>query len=337
MQRRLPVVAVFGDWDADGIIASAVIVSSQRYGRIYPVDGDALVEYTPAEPLYLSKTLSRDLSRCYDVLVVLDIPIIDPIFGSLKIYRSRCGSSRIIYADHHISSHEKLEDLYGLVDEPLIGYVPASRIALDRAVSAGFRPSERLRSFVEAAHLMDQGLSIPSNMASLYRVVSGISKAFAYRKDPSLWRKAVEWISSPAPLPNIVPGESMAEIARLASEAEKRVKDEANMLAISAQRLGIFRYVDARKRWRGRGASALASILYRKLRSPVILCVMSGDEGFALLIVRFPGKAYRVIKMLRDSGIAVNVGGHTSLGIAKIPGNRLGEALELLKRTPYNL
>lgn len=334
LSGRLPLVAVFGDWDADGIIASAVIVSSQKYGNIYPINGEALVEYTPAEPLYLSRVLSK--SMCYDALVILDIPLIDPVLSVLRTYRSGCSSSRIIYIDHHISSHEKLEDLYGLVDEPLIGYVPASRIALDRAVSAGFKPSERLRSFVEAAHLMDQGLKIPSSMISLYRVVSGISKALASKKDPSLWRRAVEWISSPIPLPNIMPGESMAEIARLAREADKRIKEETNLLAISAQKLGIFKYIDARKRWRGRGASALASALYRKLKNPVILCV-AGGEGHVLLITRLPGKAYRVIRILRESGIAVNVGGHSSLGIARIPENRLGEALELLRRISYSL
>lgn len=334
MRNKHPLVAVFGDWDADGIISSAVIVSSQRYGGVYPVNGEALVEYDPAGPLHLSRVLAE--GGCRDVLVILDIPIIDRILGSLKIYRSRCSPSRIIYIDHHISSHERLEDLYGLVDEPLIGYVPTSRIALDRAVSAGFRPGERLRSFVEAVHLMDQGLRISSSMASLYRVVSGISKALAVKRDPLLWRRAVEWISSPVLLPGIPSGESMAEIAVLAGEAEKRVREEANILAISAQRLGIFRYIDARKRWRGRGASALASMLYRKLRNPVILCVASGNEGYVLLVIKFPGRAYRVMRILRESGAAVDIGGHSSLGIARVLESRLEEALELLRRIPYN-
>jgi len=333
-RRALPIVAVFGDWDADGIVGSSVIVSSQMYGRVYPHRGEALVELEPVEPFRLSMRLGEIL--CYDYIVVIDIPVIDPIIGGLKGYRGRCGDARIIYIDHHISSHESIDEIYGVVDEPLIGYVPASRIALDRAVAAGHKPSDRLRMFVEAVDLMDRGAKIPKEMSSLFKAVSSISKALTYRRDASLWRRAVEWISSPVPLQHPIIGNSMGEIMRLAEETEKRIRNEANMLAISSQRLGAFRYVDAREKWRERGASALASAIHRRLRAPVVLSVRSREEGFVLLIVKYPGRAYRVVRTLKGEGLAVSIGGHASLGIAKIPEGVLKDALELLRRISYS-
>jgi single-stranded DNA-specific DHH superfamily exonuclease len=333
--RDLPKVVVFGDWDADGIVASAVIASSQRYGGVYPVHGEALIELEPAEPYRLSLRFSE--IPCYDVVVVLDIPIIETMLDRIEDYRRRCGSTRIIYIDHHISSHEHIETLYGVVDEPLIGYVPASRIALDRVLATGYNPGERLRSFVDAVDLMDRGARVPKEMHSLLKTVSSISKALTYKRDASLWKRTVEWISSPVPLQHPLISEVMEEIMRIAEEAEKRIREEANMLAISSQKLGIFRYVDARKKWRERGASALASTLYRRLRAPVILCVRSREEDYLLLIVKYPRVAYRVIKILKEEGIAVSIGGHASLGIAKIHSRDLERALDTLRSRSYSL
>ncbi|MEM4971453.1 MAG: hypothetical protein QXE01_09395 [Sulfolobales archaeon] len=331
----LPRIVVFGDWDADGIVASAVIMSSQRYGKIYPIKGEAILDLEPSEPYRLSLRFAE--IPCYDVVVVLDIPIINPIIEKIKGYRERCRYAKIIYIDHHVSSHEYIEILYGIVDEPLIGYVPASRIALDRVIAIGYSPSERLRSFVDAVDLMDRGARVPKEMSSLLKTVSSISKALTYRRDPSLWRRAVEWISSPTPLQHPLIGESMGEIMRIAEEAEKRIRDEANMLAISSQKLGIFRYVDARDKWRERGASALASAIYRRLKAPVILCVRSRDDSHLLLIIKYPRKAYKVVRILREEGIAISIGGHASLGIAKIRYEDLGKALDLLRRRSYSL
>ncbi|MFZ8823448.1 MAG: phosphoesterase [Desulfurococcales archaeon] len=328
-------VAIFGDWDADGIIASAVITNSQKYGNVYPIRGEALVDLEPAEPYRLSLRFTE--ISCYDAIVVVDIPIIDPMLEKIKGYKERCKYTKIIYIDHHISSHEYIEILYEVVDEPLIGYVPASRIALDRVVAIGYNPNERLKSFVEAVDLMDRGARVPKEMSSLFKAVSSISKALTHRRDPSLWRRAVEWISSPTLLQHPLIGESMCEIMRIAEEAERRIKDEANMLAISSQKLGIFKYIDARNRWRERGASALASAIYRRLRAPVILCVRSRDGDHILLIVKYPRKAYKVVRILSEEGIAISIGGHASLGIAKIRAEDLGNALEVLKRRSYSL
>lgn len=324
-----PSLAIFGDWDADGIISSSVIMNAQRHGMIYPIRGKAIIEYEPAEPVYLSIRLME--IGCFNAIAILDIPIIDRLLESLRSYRARCPSSMIIYIDHHISTHEKIEDLYGLVEEPLVGYVPASRIAFDRVVSLGYRPSDRLKLFVDAVDLMDRGVRVPENMRGLLKIVSSISKALSYKRDPALWRSAVDWISSPVPLSSTIAGASMEEIARLAAESDKRIRDEANMLAISAQKLGIFRYIDARRKWMDRGASALASMLYRKLRAPVILSVASRDRRHVLMIIKYPGKAYRVVKMLMEAGIAESIGGHSSLGIARIPANRISDALEMLR------
>lgn len=324
-----PSLAVFGDWDADGIISSSVIINAQRHGMIYPIRGRAVIEYEPAEPVYLSIRLGE--IGCFDAIAILDIPIIDRLLESLVSYKSRCPSSMIIYIDHHISTHEKLEDLYGVVEEPLIGYVPASRIAFDRVVSLGYRPGDRLKLYVDAVDLMDRGARVPESMRGLLKIVSSISKALSYKRDPVLWRSTVDWISSPVPLNSPIAGASMEEIARLAAESEKRIKDEANMLAISSQKLGVFRYIDARKRWMDRGASALASMLYRKLRAPVILSVLSRDRRHVLMIVKYPRKAYRVVKMLKEAGIAESIGGHSSLGIARIPVERIHDALEMLR------
>lgn len=331
---KSPRLFIFGDWDADGIVSSAVLLSSQRHGKIYPVGGDAVVDLEPAEPSYLAKRL-REIG-CPEHVAILDIPFSRAVGSSLRLYRESCRGSRIIYADHHISTHESLEALVELVDEPLVGYVPTSRIVLDRVISAGFVPGERIRSFVQAVHLMDQGIRIPESIRSLYKAVSNISKALTYRRDPALWRRAVEWISSPVPAPHSLHGASMEEVLRLARDADKRVAEEANILSISAQRLGILRYVDARKAWRERGATALASAIYRRLGSPVVLAVEAGGDD-VLLVIKYPGKAYRLAKVLLEEGVVKSLGGHTSIAIAKIPSQLLGQAIEILKRAQYRL
>ncbi len=63
--------------------------------------------------------------------------------------------------------------------------------------------------------------------------------------------------------------------------------------------------------------SALASKLYRIVRSPVAVIADAG--GYTILVIRAPGRlAYRMAMLLLREGIGENIGGHGSLAIIRV-------------------
>ncbi len=322
-------VYIVADWDADGAVAAATLVYSQRYRGKYPVEGKVSVEAIPSEPKYLEELLGR--LDCYLALVIIDIPLLAGILEGLKAYRERCSDTKIIYIDHHITTHEMISELSQVITEPLIGYVPSSKIAFDRVSLLMDVKNSRLEQFVRAAYYMDQGLKIPKDLLSIARLLSRISKAMNYSKDENLWRSIVGWISSPVPLAPFDLDKKLRELAKRSDEMESRIKQAANELAISAVKVGFFKLIDARKRWRRKGATALASKIYRIINTPLILVVStrSGDE--ILLIIKYPRKAYRVARLLKESGIAINIGGHPSISVVRLSSENYGRAIEMIR------
>jgi len=127
-------------------------------------------------------------------------------------------------------------------------------------------------------------------------------------------------------------------VVRVAEESDRRILERARDLAFSARRIGYIKFVDARGKWRGRGASALASKLYKVLRQPVALLV-SRDDGAKLLIIRTRGRgAYRVAVGMMKMGLAENIGGHSGLAVVKLKDDVGLEELEkALRRLSLNL
>jgi len=107
---------------------------------------------------------------------------------------------------------------------------------------------------------------------------------------------------------------------------------------MSAKRIGFMKFVDARRKWRGRGASALASKLFKILRQPVAVLI-ERDDGVRLLIIRSRGvKAYKIAVGLLEKGVAENIGGHSSLAVVRLRDGVEPEILEpLLRRLSFEV
>ncbi|MGC9009437.1 MAG: hypothetical protein ACP5I7_02330 [Sulfolobales archaeon] len=326
-------VLVVADWDADGAVAAATILYSQKYECAYPIKRCLDVDLRPSEPYGAFKNLSSSL--CYDALAILDIPIIKISYEYLREYRLKCGETKIIYADHHMSTHRELHRFMDLIDEPLVGYVPTSKILYDKILLEGASKNPRLEKFVLTIYYMDQGLKVPSDLKNIMRLLSSISKYMAHKKDSSSWIKVVEWLA-PKYIHSSLDPDVLQRMISLSEELDRELKNYANELAVSAQKLGLFRYVDARRKWRRKGASSLASALYRIFRAPIVVSVLDPhEENKIILIIKFPGKAYKVATLLEREGLIENVGGHPSLVIVKLNADNLIKVLNLLKSIRY--
>jgi hypothetical protein len=102
-------------------------------------------------------------------------------------------------------------------------------------------------------------------------------------------------------------------------ELEKAVDD----LTIGAQKVGCFKFIDARKRWKRRGVSSLATKLSRKMRSPVALLASIKDGE--IMVVRTRNNAAKLI----NEGIATDVGGHSNIVVIKL---KQGYNIEKIKQ-----
>ncbi|MEZ0290499.1 MAG: hypothetical protein ABWJ42_05350 [Sulfolobales archaeon] len=323
-------VAVIADWDADGVVSSAVILYAQRYESVYPLKRKSDIEFYPSEPLGGFKIL--DKISCYESVVFLDLPLISVSEEYMRRYKSKCEDSKIIFIDHHLSSHKNLNTLAKYVDEPLIGYNPTSKIAYDKVLSEGAKSNERLEKFVSTIFYMDQGYRVPRDLRNIMKLLASISKYMTFKKDRDTWIRIVEWMA-PRVIPPFVDSEVFSRINNIAEEIDREMRALATEIAVSAQRIGIFRYVDVRRRWRRKGASSLASNLYRIFKSPVAVLVRdSKNQDILLLVIKYPGKAYRVAEIMEREKLIESIGGHPSLAIIRFYESNLNRILDLLRR-----
>jgi hypothetical protein len=323
---KKPVARIFigGDWDADGIVATALLVYSQEKLRVYPLDRVAVVEKKPVDPEGL-RYIFGELSGVYDLAVFLDLPYTNAVPRVMAMLKKHFGVKRIMYVDHHISTHENREVLENIVDDLIIDRSRStSRIIYDILVEKNIRVPARLEKFVEVVDYMDVGKRIPSELMKLFELVKLVSKALTIRRDVEIWEKTVEWLASPVPLPSSFENTILEKVKSIVEEHDRRVEAIATDLAVSAIRIGDFRFIDARSKWRYRGASALASKLASILKAPVILWIDTNKE-YTLLIIKAPhGRAYRIAEYLVKEGIGAGTAGHPNLAIIKIPRN-IGE------------
>lgn len=326
--RREGVLAI-ADWDADGAVAAAVLLYAQKYEGVYPIKKRIEIDLKPSEPYSAFKDLNN--TSCYDYLVILDIPIISISQDALREYKKICRETKIIYVDHHLSTHRELHKLTDLIDEPLVGYVPTSKILYDKILLEGAKKNPRLEMFVSTIYFMDQGLTVPVELRNIMRLLASISKYMAHKKDYSLWIRVVEWLA-PRYIHSYLDPEALNKIYAFSKEIDQELKEIANELAISSQKLGLFRYIDARNKWRRKGASALASALYRIFKTPTIVVVSDPhDREMILVIIKYPGRAYKIAKILEEKNLAKSIGGHPSLAIIKTSNNDLGTLLNTLR------
>jgi hypothetical protein len=259
-------------------------------------------------------------SGCPEALVILDIPFTPKVYETLLGFVKRCSSSRIIYVDHHFSTLYNSKKLYDLTEEVFLGHRPAAILTYQLLRSLGIRHlTPRLTAFMKAVGVLERsGRPVTEAEARVVKLAASISKASTVMRDKELWRKLVRWLASPLPQDAPIDLTTVERVVRIAEKSDKEIMDKARDLAFSARKVGYIKFVDARRKWQGRGESALASKLYKVLRQPVALLVQR-DDGALLLILRSRGRgAYRVAVGLMKEGIAENIGGHGGLAVVKL-------------------
>jgi hypothetical protein len=154
----------------------------------------------------------------------------------------------------------------------------------------------------------------------MVKLVASISKTLNRVRDPELWRAYVKWLTNPLPTepPKVRVNNEIHTGLEISREEDEEVRRVAMNLAMSSQRLGYIRFVDARGKWRRRGATALASQIYRVVGEPVAL-IVDKDETSQLLIIRGPkGVALALARRLASLGMLEDVGGHGNLSVSKL-------------------
>lgn len=330
-------VLVIGDWDADGVVSAAIIYYLQEKLGLYPIKQRMEVILVPSGPRGLREKLRR-VEGSPKALVILDIPYIRGLDETLKVFKEQHGS-HITYIDHHLSTIYVARKLEGVVDDLIVGHSPTVILAYNLARSLGARLTPRLEAFVKAVALMEKGSKIPENLKGMIRLAASISKALTVTRDPDYWRQLVKWLASPLIIPQpLIKKEVIEKALELSDETDRKVKELAMELALSARTVGYIKFVDARKRWKGRGSTALASKLYHILKQPVAVLV-TGREDYPLLIVKAKrGGANRIARVFYERGIVVDIGGHESLAIIRLKkGLPLESILKVLREASLKL
>ncbi|MET1101528.1 MAG: DHH family phosphoesterase [Pyrodictiaceae archaeon] len=330
-------VAVIADWDADGATSSAMIYYAQYHKGKYPLEGRHEVSLEPSGPRGFPDAVKNILERggCPRVLLVLDIPFVDAIYNTLVDLYSKCKGLRIVYIDHHYSTIYSSEKLYRLTEEVIVGHRPTALLTYNLLRSVGLqRLTPRLQAFINAVSVLEKERKPKPGEDKMVRMAASISKATTVLRDIELWRKVVLWLASPTPAEAPLSMDVVKRVLEVARKSDQEIEALAKDLVFKARRVGFIKFIDARKEWKSRGASALASKLYKMLRQPLALLV-ERDDGVKLLIIRTKGtKAYKIAVGLLAENIAENIGGHTSLAVVRLKQgvsiDRLEEALRRL-------
>ncbi|MFP3264849.1 MAG: phosphoesterase [Acidilobus sp.] len=344
MSQQCPKVLVVGDWDADGIIASAEIVYASEVARAFPVKGiRCSPELRPASPRTLGEALK---GGCWDYLILLDIPFTQEVEAALDQLVGEGCRPKLYYFDHHKITIEKsayIEEKFSAI--AFVGLSPTSVLVKVFLESQGVKLTPRLRDLVSSAAILEGGgwLSRSSRDATegMVKLAASMSKAINQSKDPEMWRKYVRWAASVVPFDlSLIAPASESEYESLVSKglevserSDKEVKEAAMSLAMTAKTVGFVKFVDARDKWRRSGASALASAIYKMTKSAVALWT-SREDGVELLIIRSGhGEAMRIAEELHRLGVLEDVGGHDNIASGRVrKGLREKELEDALRR-----
>jgi len=338
-------VAVLADWDADGVVSAALLLYSQAHRAKFPLEEREKPCLIPAGPRSIKRVVEE--GKCWPVVVILDIPFTPEVEETIR-YLRECGA-RIFYFDHHESTMRairKLEDDYKVF--VVVGKSPTSVLLKRFLEGLDVKLTPRLREFVKAISVLEGGKRKPPKEEvpqGIVRLAASISKALNQLRDEQAWTKYVKWVANPLPFEDVkIPvsgGESKESLVKIgmkiSNESDKKIREAAMNLAMSSVNLGFIKFVDARGKWTGRGASALASNIYKIVNMPVALLVEK-DDGSRLLIIRSGrGEAHRIAKKLYEANIVDDVGGHRNIAVARINDSVTERMLErALRRASFD-
>jgi hypothetical protein len=311
-------ILVLGDWDADGVVATALLTYSQEYAKKYPVEGDVELVKQPIDPDRLRYLLSQ-VKESYEIVYFLDTPYSEVLGGVVKLLKQHFGVGRVVFVDHHIASVQRVNELREVFDEVFVDYRrPTSVILYDEIARRGVNIHTKLREFVEVIKYMDAGKRIPGKYMKLFELAKMISKALTAVRNEELWLKTINWLADPSPSPMPLNESTWNTVKKVIEERDREVREVAMKLAIGAVKIGDLRFIDARHVWRKRGATALASKLALILQAPVAM-LAGTNRGYSLLIIKASGgRAYRIAKFLLAEGVASDIAGHPNLAIVRV-------------------
>lgn len=317
-------VAVIADWDADGVVGAALIYYAQEKKGVFPVEGRVKVCLIPAGPRSIVEEVG---DRCWERVVIVDIPFTPEVETVISSLRERCGS-KIYYFDHHgstLSKMAELEEKYGVFG--VVGKSSSAVIIKRFLEGLGVRFTQRMKDFVAAVAVLEGGRRRSGEEAreKIVTLAASISKMLNQTRNREAWTKYVRWIANPLPFED--PGiklrvEEKVNLVEagveLSEQADKETKEIALKLAMSAVNLGYLKFVDARDKWKKRGASALASAIYKMVNMPVALLVEKNDGSRLLIIRSGRGEAMPLMEILYSKGIVVDTGGHGNIAVARL-------------------
>ncbi|MEB3852014.1 MAG: phosphoesterase [Desulfurococcales archaeon] len=327
-------VAVIGDWDADGAVSAAIVYYTQAKLGVFPLSGRIKPWLAPSGPRSLPDTIGG-LPGCPEVLVILDIPYTEEIAKALRLFRGSGCSGRIYYFDHHPSTIDALPELEDdLHVDAVVGKSATAVLLRTFLAGMGVRLTPRLEGFVKAVAVLEGSRRKASQLVNsdireegLVQLAASISKALNRTRSADLWRSYVEWLANPLPfespkirLPGVTGAVDLIEASYdLGKEADEEAKQAAVDLAMGAESLGFIKFVDARGKWKKRGATALASYIHRITGQPVAVLVEKRDGGLLLVIRASHGAAVRIAEILRAMNALEDVGGHGNVATGRVP------------------
>ncbi len=326
--------AIIGDWDADGAVSAAIVYYTQAKLGVFPLTRRLRPWMAPSGPRSLPETLG-ELPGCPEALVILDIPYTAEISGALRAFRESGCVGRIYYFDHHPSTIDALPELEDeLSVEAVVGKSATAVLLRTFLAGMGVRLTPRLEGFVKAVAVLEGSKRRVKSLIGedieeekLVQLAASISKALNRTRSPDLWRSYVEWLANPLPfespkvrLPGLNGEVDLIEASYdLGREADEEAKQAAMDLAMGAETLGFIKFVDARGKWKKRGATALASYIHRMTGQPVAVLVEKRDGGLLLVIRASHGAAERIAEILKAMNALEDVGGHGNVATGRVP------------------
>lgn len=308
---------VIGDWDADGAVSAAILLYLQS-NEVFPLKERVETHVFPSSGREVAHLFKR-FHGCPRFIAFLDLPFTPEVKSVLEKLRRECPHTLIVYVDHHLTSLENLAFLREHTGFLKVGKAkPTSMHLLEIAREKGKSLPSKLKAYAEAIGYIELGRRPPQETVKVVELMASISRALKLEHKREFWEKMVRWMANPLPIPLSRSDMEILERVRIEAQTRDRELEEAaTSLAIGAEKLGCFRFIDARRKWKRRGVTSLATRISRNLRAPVALLARLGDD--TILVIRTRNNAAKLIgDELVDQGHAVDVGGHGNLAVVKL-------------------